>query len=109
MRATAILASLAVLVALASPAAAQELGDRYRGKAVAAQLCSDCHNTGSDDARSPDPKAPTFKAVANAKGMTAMALTVWMQTSHPTMPNIRLKPETMDDIVAYILSLRSPS
>jgi hypothetical protein len=31
---------------------------------------------------------------------------VWLQTSHPTMPNIKLKPETMDDIIAYILSLR---
>jgi hypothetical protein len=38
--------------------------------------------------------------------MTAMALTVWLTTSHPTMPNILLTPETREDIVAYILSIR---
>jgi len=39
--------------------------------------------------------------------MTALALLVWLRTSHPSMPNIILMPETADDIIAYILSLRS--
>jgi mono/diheme cytochrome c family protein len=89
-----------------SPAQAQEQGNAQRGKAYAEQLCSDCHRTGREAAPSGDPKAPPFSTVAKTKGMTAMALGVWMQTSHPTMPNIRLKPETMDDIIAYILTLR---
>ena len=38
--------------------------------------------------------------------MTATALRVWLQTSHPTMPNIMLAPNDMDNVVAYILSLK---
>jgi hypothetical protein len=38
--------------------------------------------------------------------MTAMALTVWFHTSHPTMPNIIIHGEDLDNIIAYILSLR---
>ena len=37
--------------------------------------------------------------------MTATALAVWLQTSHPTMPNIMLAPNDMDNVFAYILSL----
>ena len=96
----------AALAITAAPCHAQEFGNVERGKAYAEQLCSDCHRIGRlSDGRS-DPKVPPFTSVAKTKGMTAMALSAWLQTSHPTMPNIRLKPETMDDIIAYILSLR---
>ena len=93
-------------VAATAPCQAQEFGNAQRGKAYAEQLCSDCHRIGKESVPSADPKAPPFTSVAKTKGMTAMALGVWLQTSHPTMPNIRLKPETMDDIIAYVLSLR---
>ena len=93
---------------LASPGAtAQEIGNAERGKMMASRLCSECHYTGAYDAESTNAKAPPFRAIANTRGMTAMALGVWMQTSHPTMPNIRLNPETLDDIIAYIRSLKS--
>jgi hypothetical protein len=38
--------------------------------------------------------------------MTAIALTVALQTSHATMPNIILSPDDRRDVIAYILSLR---
>jgi mono/diheme cytochrome c family protein len=88
---------------------AQEFGNPVRGRAYAAQLCSDCHQTEPGAGRSPAFNAPSFASVSKTKGMTAMALGVWLQTSHPTMPNIKLKPETMDDIIAYILSLKRES
>jgi hypothetical protein len=34
-----------------------------------------------------------------------VALTVWLQSSHPTMPNIILKPDELRNVVAYIRSL----
>jgi hypothetical protein len=55
---------------------------------------------------SPEPTAPPFADVANTQGMTATALTVWLTTSHPTMPNIVIEPHDMDNVVAYILSLK---
>ena len=46
------------------------------------------------------------KDIANTKGMTATALRVFLTTSHPKMPNLILAPEQMDNVIAYILSLR---
>ena len=54
---------------------------------------------------SPLAEAPTFQSVADTPGMTEMALTVWLQSSHPTMPNIILKPDDLRNVVAYIRSL----
>ena len=56
---------------------------------------------------SPLPEAPTFQSVANTPGMTELALTVWLQSSHPTMPNIILKQDDLRNVVAYIRSLES--
>jgi hypothetical protein len=38
--------------------------------------------------------------------MSVTALTVWSRTSHPTMPNLIIDPSDMDDLIAYIMSLR---
>jgi hypothetical protein len=46
--------------------------------------------------------------VADTPGMTAQALAVWLQTSHPTMPNFIIKPDDIDDLTAYITSLHKP-
>jgi hypothetical protein len=39
-------------------------------------------------------------------GMSITRLTVWSRTSHPTMPNLVIAPDDMDDLIAYILSLK---
>ena len=53
------------------------------------------------------PQAPRFRHVADTTGMTATALQVWMQTSHPTMPNIIVAPSDMRNVIAYIPSLKA--
>ena len=55
---------------------------------------------------SPEPTAPPFKDVANTPGMTGTALRVWLSTSHPTMPNIIVEPTDMDNVIAFIVSLK---
>jgi mono/diheme cytochrome c family protein len=100
------LSVLLVLGMLSNGALAQTAGDPYRGRTFAQQLCSNCHAVEGASNASPEPTAPPFSVAANTKGMTAMALSVWLQTSHPTMPNIRLRPDTLVDLVAYIMSLR---
>ena len=52
------------------------------------------------------PTAPPFKDVANMPGMTGTALRVWLSTSHPTMPNIIVEPTDMDNVIAFIVSLK---
>ncbi|KAB2917101.1 MAG: cytochrome c [Hyphomicrobiaceae bacterium] len=90
----------------AALAGAQELGDVRQGLAYARKVCAECHAVVPSQLASPNPDAPSFASVANTPGMTATALHVWLHTSHPTMPNLILEPDTVDDVVAYILSLR---
>ena len=85
---------------------AVEVGDPRKGLAYAQKICSVCHNVLRTEAASPNQKAPPFKKIATTPGMSATALTVWSRTTHPTMPNLVIAPEDMDDLIAYILSLR---
>ena len=105
MKAMIVLAT-AALLGEASSASAQE-GDVAAGQAYAKQVCAECHAVLPNEQISPLPQAPTFQNVANMRGMTEMALSVWLQTSHPTMPNIVLKQDDLRNVVAYIASLKS--
>ena len=90
-----------------SGAAAQD-ADIEAGAAYAEQVCAACHAVLAGETYSPLPEATPFQTVANAPGMTEMALTVWLQTSHPTMPNIILEQDDLRNVVAYIRSLKTP-
>ena len=99
-----LLVTIPFVAGLASSAEAQT-GDPGAGAAYAQQVCAKCHaidQTGT----SPEPIAPPFKDVANTPGMTGTALRVWLSTSHPTMPNIIVEPTDMDNVIAFIVSLK---
>ena len=95
-----------ILAALLQPATAQELGDARNGLTYASQVCAECHAVRVDQTASPNARAPRFEAVANSRGMSEMALRVWFQSPHPSMPNLVLSKRDSDDVIAYILSLR---
>jgi mono/diheme cytochrome c family protein len=97
---------IAALIALAGPGQAQEAGQPEAGRVLALQICADCHAVVRGQARSPRDGAPTFEAIAGVPRMTVAALTVALRTSHRTMPNIMLEPAELDNIIAYIMSLR---
>jgi len=100
-------AAAAVLLIAPHHAMAQEAGNPSRGLNCARAHCAECHGveTTTDDF-SPNIDAPDFSVVANTPGMTERALGVWLQTSHPTMPNLMIAPGDRDDLAAYIMSLR---
>jgi tetratricopeptide (TPR) repeat protein len=85
----------------------QDLGDASKGLAYAQRVCAQCHAVTRNQRVSPDANAPTFKAVADTPGMTATALVVFFRTPHRTMPNLVVEPDAMDDLIAYVLSLKS--
>lgn len=85
---------------------AQESGQPGRGLVLARQICAECHAVDEAQARSPNLAAPRFEAVANVSGMTALALTAALQTSHSTMPNVLLDTDDLRNIVGYILALK---
>ena len=99
------LAILAALCTAAASAHAVETGSIPQGQDLARAACSECHAVENDDAFSPMFPAPAFRDVAETSGMTAMALSVALRTVHRDMPAFILKPDEINDLTAYILSL----
>jgi mono/diheme cytochrome c family protein len=110
----AIAAALALIAIalIALPAAAQDLpGDARAGQKLVAAWCSECHLIGT-----PGPRGnaigpgPAFADIAKLPSTTALALRVFLQSSHDhffrRMPNVQLTRTEADDIIAYILSLK---
>lgn len=81
-------------------AQAQEVGNAATGGAYARSHCSECHAVTGSVELSPNADAPSFASVAATPGMTGHALAVWLQTSHPTMPNFVIAPADQDNIIA---------
>jgi mono/diheme cytochrome c family protein len=108
MKRLAQLASLSALAfALANTnLAAQETGWPAKGLSIARQICSECHAIDKSQLASPNPASPRFVAIANSKGITALALTVALRTSHREMPNLILETDDLRDVIAYIISLK---
>jgi mono/diheme cytochrome c family protein len=94
------------LLSAASTVAAAESGDIDAGLKVAAERCAECHDITSRNPMSTASGIPTFYVVANTAGISRISLLVWMQTSHPTMPNLMIEPEDLDNLIAYILRLK---
>jgi mono/diheme cytochrome c family protein len=102
---TLAIISLLALPAL-SPAKAQDLpGDVAAGRHLAEAWCATCHQVNPAGKR-PAIGAPSFPDIANLSSTTALALNVFLRTSHDVMPNYQMRREDADDVVAYILSLK---
>jgi len=108
MRSRRLAFSLAFFLASGSALAAEDLpGDSAAGKDFALGVCAECHLVAEDQGTWPLGEAPAFREVANQPGMTELALRAFLQTPHRTMPNIVLTPEESDNVIAYILTLKS--
>jgi mono/diheme cytochrome c family protein len=79
--------------------------DQARGRILAEQQCSHCHAVRRDEL-SPDPDAPSFAEVAAEPSITEYMLRVFLKTPHPTMPNLIIGPDDVNDLVTYIISLK---
>jgi len=101
----ATLTFAATLASLAAGAAHAQAGDANIGRTLAKTWCANCHVV--------DPKAtvgadqvPTFAAIAKMASTTSMSLHTFLQTPHSRMPNFQLERQEIDDVSAYILSLK---
>jgi cytochrome c len=79
--------------------------DAARGRALAEQGCSQCHGIRPAES-SVNPKAPAFVAIATQPSATEYSLRTFLRVTHKTMPNFVIKPDDIDDIVDYIVSLK---
>lgn len=89
-----------------SAAAASQPGDATAGNRVAERICSECHSVGAGKGLSPHPQAPTFEAIANTRSKTGVALNVWLQVPHGSMPELIVTDKDSEDVIAYILTLK---
>ena len=92
-------------IALAFPAAAQQVGDATAGRDLAHAVCSTCHNVDPSIDTSEN-SVPTFAAIARMQSTTELSLQAFLQTPHWPMPNLLLKRDEIGNLTAYILSLR---
>ena len=102
---TASLIGAALLAAaLAAPAVA-ESGNAARGRALAEQFCAKCHAI-APGRTGPEPAVPSFMRMAADPEQTRASLRQFIK-----LPHYEMEPQTMtsaeiDDVIAYILSLR---
>src|SRR5947209_2651471 len=108
MTRTTLLISGAITLLLLAPvqSCAQELGQAAQGRILAQQVCAECHAINKNQAGSPNKAAPRFETIASVSGMTSIALTAALQTSHRSMPNLILDQDQLRNVIAYILSLK---
>jgi hypothetical protein len=59
--------------------------------------------------RNRNSQSPSFQIVADSPGITERALAVWLRNPHPNMPDFILPQADMENVIAYIMSLKSAS
>ena len=88
-----------------APVLAQTTGDVEAGRTIASTFCVQCHRiSGSDN--DPNRTPPDFAAVANMPSFTELSMRVFLQTPHGLMPRYQFSQNELDDIIAYLASLR---
>jgi cytochrome c553 len=78
--------------------------DKY---ASAQAACGGCHAIEANGT-SPNPDAPPFHRIVNQEGLEAETLTSWLLEAHnyPEEMEFTLSPGEVDELVAYMLTLR---
>ena len=82
----------------------------HPGLAFAQGSCGGCHAVERRSV-SPNPNALPFAAIVNQQGVTANTLAAWLRNAHnyPAEMKVTLEGRKIDDLVAYMLTLRDPN
>ena len=75
------------------------------GAGLAREVCAECHLVAKGQLLDPA-VGPSLFEVAAHPATTELSLRAFLQTPHPTMPNLMLTPDETDDVIAYLLSLK---
>jgi hypothetical protein len=80
---------------------------QWRGHKFAVNRCADCHSVDYAET-SPLAAAPSFSAIANTPDLSETTLSEWMKNhrNYPDEMYFEIPAENIDDLVAYILTLR---
>ncbi len=81
--------------------------DLERGRALAERWCGNCHVVNRMAPTGRADGLPTLPAIAAKRETTAASLRGVLSAPHGRMPDLSLGARDQDDLIAYILSLRS--
>ena len=98
--------AIALTLAFAVSAQAQQSPAARRGLTFVRTNCAQCH---AIDKGSPSPLgiAPPFRTLHRMYPVESLeeALAEGISTGHPSMPEFRLDPDQIGDVIAYLKSL----
>jgi mono/diheme cytochrome c family protein len=80
-----------------------------KGKAAAAKACAGCHDISDDLKAAPDRRPgmpPSFLTIAESRTLDAARLGAFLRTPHGEMDHLLITRHEIDEVVAYIMSLR---
>ena len=98
---------IAAFCALVSVLYGQTRADVAQGREIAERLCAGCHAIdGGTGGTYQKTDVPSFRAIANRANRTPERMEAFIMTPHPPMPAVRLALTEINDVVAYILSLK---
>jgi mono/diheme cytochrome c family protein len=100
-RVSAVCAFLAIAASASSALGA----DSANGLRLSRQWCSSCHLV--EPGGVTHDAAPPFAEISNDPTTTPARLRAWMADPHPPMPGLDLANQQEDDIIAYLMSLKS--
>jgi mono/diheme cytochrome c family protein len=80
-------------------------GDAEYGRGLAVRWCGSCHVVTTDQQRSML-GAPPFTKIAQTASVSGDSLAHLLESPHPKMAELALSPSALDDIAAYIVSLK---
>jgi cytochrome c len=100
-----ILTAMLFTVFMGEPASALD-GRAQRGSLFAQHNCARCHAIGKVGT-SPLPEAPPFRTLHERYPVEDLteAFAEGIMTGHPTMPEWRLDPAQIGDLIAYLKTL----
>lgn len=101
---------VAIVVGAAVAASTLQAGDVDAGLARAKAVCAECHvvatGVGRRVGRSGTDGAPPFATIPNGLKRTESQIKAFLARPHGRMPDFILTRREIDDLTAYILSLR---
>jgi cytochrome c len=101
-----VLAGVLAAASGGAPARADDTASVMAGKQVAQTWCVNCHVVATTQVRGSD-QAPTWTSIAALPGTTSASLHAFLAQPHGKMPDFKLSKPDIDNVVAYILSLKN--
>ena len=99
---------LVILLVFSLPAYAQ--GDPDAGQELVSRWCTSCHLVGAEEtdaAETGTDAAPPLSMMLTEEQLTADQVWGWLADPHPPMPGLSLSRHEIDDIIAYMETLRA--